>query len=170
MTTHGRKSSVQAREERCWALPVSALPSTGRRDRMSCSGPTRRMVPAIEPEFLAGVVDETAHLVDVKLRPTWTVEDRHIIGVMRGSACGPRSGITGGSSRWPVVGGGPSHDLIRRYAIRNTGEPNFRSGTPAARRNRVMDFMRQNYATKRRLWELAQLAGMHPADFCELLK
>jgi len=142
----------------------------GSRDLMSWSGPTSRIVLAVEPDFLAGVVDETAHLLNVELRPTWTFEDQHIIGVMRALHADLEDGSPAGPLYGQSLGVALSHYLIRRYAVRNTREPNYRSGMPAARLNRVMDFMRQNYAREIRLWELAQLAGMSPHYFCELFK
>ena len=60
--------------------------------------------------------------------------------------------------------------MIRRYAVRITREPNYGNGIPAVRLNRVMDFMRQNYAKQTCLSELAHLAGMSPHSFCELFR
>lgn len=73
---------------------------------MSWSGPTSRIVLAIEPKFLAGVVDETAHLLNVELRPTLTFEDQHIIGVMRALRADLEDGVTGWSALWPIIGCG----------------------------------------------------------------
>jgi AraC family transcriptional regulator len=142
----------------------------GSRDLMSWSGPTSRIVLAIEPEFLAGVVDETTHLLNVELRPTWTFEDQHIIGVMRALHADLEDGSPAGPLYGQSLGVALSHYLIRRYAVRNTREPNFRNGMPAARLHRVMDFIRQNCAKETRLWELAQVAEMSPHYFCELFK
>jgi hypothetical protein len=56
---------------------VLYLLPAGSRDLMSWSGPTSRIVLAIKPDFVAGVLDETAHLLNVEVRPTWTFEDQH---------------------------------------------------------------------------------------------
>ena len=98
------------------------------------------MFSAIEPDFLAGVIDETAHLLNVELRPTWTFEDQHIIGVMRALHADLEDGSPAGPLYGQSLGVALSHYLIRRYAVRNTREPNSRNGMPAARLNRVMDF------------------------------
>ena len=64
---------------------------------MSWSGPTSRIVLAIEPRSLARTLDETAHLADIELTPSWTFQDRHIVAILRalhadledGSPAGP---------------------------------------------------------------------------------
>lgn len=68
------------------------------------------------------------------------------------------------------AGAALAHYLLRRYAVRTTRAGKYRGRIPAARLNRVLDFMRQNYAPDIRLWELAQLAGMSSNYFCELFK
>ena len=142
----------------------------GSRDRMSWSGPTSRIVLTIEPRSLAKILDETAHLADVELRPSWTFQDRHIIAILRALHADLEDGSPAGPLYGQSLGVALAHYLIRRYAVRTRREPNYRNGMPAVRLNRVMDFMRQNYSKQTRLMELANLAGMSPHYFCELFR
>jgi AraC family transcriptional regulator len=72
----------------------------GSRDLASWSGPSSRIVLVMEPRFLAGMLDETAHMGDVELRQNWNFQDRHIVGILRalhadledGSPAGPLYG------------------------------------------------------------------------------
>jgi AraC family transcriptional regulator len=142
----------------------------GSRDLASWSGPNSRILLVMEPRFLAGALDETAHLADVELRPNWSFQDRHVVGILRAL----HADLEDGSPAGPLYGQSLSvalaHYLIRRFAVRKTHDREYRNGMPAARLNRVLDFMRQNYAKETRLWELANLAGMSPHYFCELFK
>jgi len=126
----------------------------GSRDLATWSGPNSRILLVMEPRFLAGALDETTHLADVELRPNWSFQDRHIVAILRALHADLAL----------------AHYLVRRYAVRTTRDPEYRNGMPAVRLNRVLDFMRQNYAKETRLWELAHLAGMSPHYFCELFK
>jgi AraC family transcriptional regulator len=142
----------------------------GSRDLATWSGPNSRIILVMEPRFLAGVLDETAHLADVELRPNLSFQDRHIVAILRAL----HADLEDGSPAGPLYGQSLSvalaHYFIRRYAVRTTHDPEYRNGMPAVRLNRVLDFMRQNYAKETRLWELANLAGMSPHYFCELFK
>jgi AraC family transcriptional regulator len=142
----------------------------GSRDLATWSGPNSRILLVMEPRFLAGVLDETAHLADVELRPNLSFQDRHIVAILRAL----HADLEDGSPAGPLYGQSLSvalaHYFIRRYAVRTTHDPEYRNGMPAVRLNRVLDFMRQNYAKETRLWELANLAGMSPHYFCELFK
>jgi AraC family transcriptional regulator len=62
------------------------------------------------------------------------------------------------------------HCLIRRYSVRAPREREHKGGMPTARLHRVLEFMHQNFAKEARLWELAELAGMSPHYFCDLLR
>lgn len=142
----------------------------GSRDLASWSGPSSRIVLVMEPRFLAGTLDETAHMGDVELRPNWNFQDRHIDAILRAL----RADLEDGSPAGPLYGQSLSvalaHYLVRRFAVRTTPHREFRNGMPAVRLNRVLDFMRQNCGQETRLWELANLAGMSPHYFCELFK
>src|SRR5258708_37122755 len=114
----------------------------------------------MEPRFLAGVLDETAHLADVELRPNWSFQDRHIVAILRAL----HADLEDGSPAGPLYGQSLSvalaHDLIRRYAVRTTRDRVYRNGMPAVRLNRELDFMQQIYAMEVGLWELGDSAGM----------
>ena len=142
----------------------------GSRDLASWSGPSSRIVLVMEPRFLAGTLDETAHMGDVELRPNWNFQDRHIVGILRAL----HADLEDGSPAGPLYGQSLSvalaHYLVRRFAVRTTPDRKYRNGMPAVRLNRVLDFMRQNCGQETRLWELANLAGMSPHYFCELFK
>ena len=124
----------------------------------------------MEPRFLAGTLDETAHMGDVELRPNWNFQDRHIVGILRAL----HADLEDGSPAGPLYGQSLSvalaHYLIRRFAVRTALDREYRNGMPTVRLNRVLDFMRMNCGQETRLWELANLAGMSPHYFCELFK
>lgn len=142
----------------------------GSRDLASWSGPSSRIVLVMEPRFLAGTLDETVHMGDIELRPNWSFQDRHIVGILRAL----HADLEDGSPAGPLYGQSLSvalaHYLIRRFAVHTTHVRQYRHGMPALRLNRVLDFMRQNCGQETRLWELANLAGMSPHYFCELFK
>jgi AraC family transcriptional regulator len=125
---------------------------------------------AIEPQFLARARDETAHLSDVELREIWTFQDRHIQALMRALHADLEDGSPGGPLYGESLGVALAHYLTRRHAVRTLRDREYRGGMPAARLNRVMDFIRQNCGRQIRLWELAHLAGMSPHYFCQLFK
>ena len=142
----------------------------GSRDLASWSGPSSRIVLVMEPRFLAGTLDETAHMGDVELRPNWNFQDRHIVGILRAL----HADLEDGSPAGPLYGQSLSvalaHYLIRRFAVRTAPDREYRNGMPAVRLNRVLDFMRQNCGQETRLWELANLAGMSPHYFLRTVR
>jgi AraC family transcriptional regulator len=137
---------------------------------LSWSGPTSRIVTAIEPQFLARARDETTHLSDVELREIWTFQDRHVQALMRALQADLEDGSPAGPLYGESLGVALAHYLTRRYAVRIWRDREYRSGMPAARLNRVVDFIRQNCGREIRLWELAHLAGMSAHYFCQLFK
>ena len=142
----------------------------GSRDLASWSALSSRILLVMEPRFLAGVLDETAHLADVELKTSWSFQDRHIVTVLRALHADLEDGSPAGPLYGQSLGVALGHYLVRRYATRTSPNREYRGGLPAVRLNRVLDFMRQNYAKQTRLWELADLAGMSPHYFCELFK
>ena len=163
-TIEGRTKSAEHAPGSVYILPA------GTRDRLSWSGATDRIVLAVTPDFLARALDETAHLADVELATRLDLRDRHINALMLALHADLEDGSLAGPLYGESVGTALAYYLLRRYAVRTTRTGKYRGGMPAARLNRVLDFMRQNYARDTRLWELAQLAGMSPHYFCELFK
>lgn len=142
----------------------------GSRDQANWSGSSSRIVLVMEPRFLAGALDETAHLGDVELRPNWTFQDRHIERILRALHADLEDGSPAGPLFGQSLGVALAHYLIRRHAVHKVPAHEYQNGMPRARLNRVTDFMRQNCTREIRLWELADLAGMSPHYFCELFK
>jgi AraC family transcriptional regulator len=163
-TTEGRRRSADHGPGTLYLLPA------GSRDLASWSALSSRILLVMEPRFLAGVLDETAHLADVELRTNFSFQDRHIVTVLRALYADLEDGSPAGPLYGQSLSVALGHYLIRRYATRTSPDREYRSGMPAVRLNRVMDFIRQNYAKQTRLWELADLAGMSPHYFCELFK
>jgi AraC family transcriptional regulator len=124
----------------------------------------------MEPHFLARALDETAHLPNLELREIWTLQDRHIAAVVRALHADLEDGSPAGPLYGESLGVALAHYLIRRYALQSFPDPEYRRGMPAARLNRVVDFIRQNCGRQTPLWELANLAGMSPHYFCHLFK
>ena len=163
-TTEGRTRGAEHGPGSLYILP------TGTRDRFTRWAPTSHLTLVMAPYFLARALDETAHLADVELIPNWNLHDTHIASLMLAL----RSDLEDGSPDGPLygesLGVALAYYLIRRYSARAPRGRECKGGMPTARLNRVLDFMRQNFAKETRLWELAELAGMSPHYFCDLFK
>ena len=142
----------------------------GTSDFATWSGPSNRIVLVMEPRFLAGVLDETAHLSDVELIPNWSFQDRHVAAILMAL----EADLEDGSPAGPIYGQSLSvalaNYLIRRFAVRSLPGHEYRHGMPPVRLSRVLDFIQQNCAQEIRLWQLADIAEMSPHYFCELFK
>lgn len=136
----------------------------------SWSAPSSRIIMAIQPHFIAGILDETAHLPDIEVHSNWSFEDRHIETILRALYADLKDGSPAGALYGQSLSVALAHYLVRRHAVKALRAPDYRTGMPAARLSRVLDFMRQNYAQENHLWELANLAGMSPHYFCDLFK
>ena len=163
-TTEGRTRRAEHGPGSLYILP------TGTRDRFTRWASSSHLSLVMTPYFLARALNETAHMADVELIPNWSLHDPHITSMMLAL----RSDLEDGSPAGPLygesLGVALAHYLIRRYSVRALREGEYKGGMPTVRLNRVLDFMRQNYARETRLWELAQLAGMSPHYFCDLFK
>ena len=163
-TTDGRTRRAEHGPGNLYILPA------GTRDRFTRSAPTSHLTLVMAPYFLAGALEETAHLADVELIPNWDVRDRHIASMMLALHADLEDGSLAGPLYGESMAVALSHYLIRRYSVRTPRGLEYKGGMPTVRLNRVVDFMRQNYASEIRLVELAHLAGMSPHYFCELFK
>jgi len=163
-TTEGRTRRAEHGPGSLYILP------TGTRDRFTRWAPTSHLTLVMTPYFLARALEETAHLADVELVPNWSLRDPHITSLMLTLSSDLKDGSPAGPLYGESLGVALAHYLIRRYSVRALREGAYKGGMPTFRLNRVLDFMRQNYAKETRLWELAQLAGMSPHYFCELFK
>src|SRR5258708_34461830 len=132
----------------------------GSRDLATWSGPNSRILLVMEPRFLAGVLDETAHLADVDLRPNFSFQDRHIVAILRALHADLQDESPAGQLYCQSLSVALAHYFVRRYAVRTTHDPEYRNGMPAVRLNRELDFMQQIYAMEVGLWELGDSAGM----------
>ena len=163
-TIEGRTISAEHAPGSVFILPA------GTRDRVSKSGASDCIVLVVAPHFLARALDETAHLADAEMTIRLDLRDRHINALMLALHADLQDGSPVGPLYGECVGTALAHYPLRRYAVRTPRIGKYRGGIPAARLNRVLDFMRQNYGRNIRLWELAQLAGMSSNYFCELFK
>ncbi len=163
-TTEGHTRRAEHGPGSLYILP------TGTRDRFTRSAPTSHLTLVMTPYFLARALDETTHLADVELVPNWSLHDPHIASLMLTLGLDLKDGSPAGPLYGESLGVALAHYLIRRYSVRALREGKYKGGMPTVRLNRVLDFMRQNYAKETRLWELAQLAGMSPHYFCDLFK
>ena len=148
---------------------IYVLPA-GTRDRLTRSGRSDQTMLVMAPHFLAEALEETAHLADIELITHWNLQDRHIVSLMLALHADLEDGCPAGPLYGESLGLALACYLVRRYSARPPREHEYRGGMPAVRLNRVVDFMRQNYAREIRLRELAELAGMSPHYFCELFK
>ena len=163
-TADGRTGSTEEGPGTTYILPA------GTRDQLRRSAPTNQTMVVMAPHFLAKSLEETAHLADVELTAHWNLRDRHIAFLMQALHADLEDGSPAGPLYGESLGEALAHYLIRRYSVRAPRERQYSGGMPTARLNRVLDFMRQNFAKEMRLWELAELAGMSPHYFCDLFK
>lgn len=163
-TTEGRTRRAEHGPGSLYLLP------TGTRDRFTRSAPTSHLTLVMTPYFLSRALEETAHLADVELVPNWSLLDPHISSLMLTLSSDLKDGSPAGPLYGESLGVALAHYLIRRHSVRAIRQGVYKGGMPTLRLNRVLDFMRQNYAKETRLWELAQLAGMSPHYFCDLFK
>ena len=122
------------------------------------------------PGFLARSFENTAHLEEIELMTHWNLRDRHIQSLMLAMHADLEDDSPAGPLYGESLGLTLGLYLIRRYSIRGSRRPQSRGGMPAARLNRVIDFINQNFAKDLHLWDLAGIAGMSPHYFCELFK
>ena len=163
-TNGGQTGSAEEGPGTIYILPA------GTRDRLTRSGPTNQTMLVIAPHFLVRTLEETAHLADIELITHWNLRDRHIVSLMLGLHADLEDGSPAGPLYGESLGVALACYLVRRYSVLAPREPRYSGGMPTIRLNRVLDFMRQNYARETRLWELAEVAGMSPHYFCELFK
>jgi AraC family transcriptional regulator len=163
-TADGRSGRTEEGPGTTYILPA------GTRDRLTRSGPTSQTFLVMAPHFLARALEETAHLGDVELIPNWNLRDPHIASLMLALHADLEDSSPAGPLYGESLGVALAHYLIRRYSVRAPRQLEYQGGMPTVRLNRVIDFMRQNYASEIRLEELAHLAGMSPHYFCELFK
>ena len=163
-TTEGRTRMADAGPGTIYISPV------GTRDRFIRSGPTDQVLLVMASDFLTRAQEETSHLADLELIPQWNIGDRHIASLMLALHADLEDGSPAGPLYGESLGVALAHYLARRYSVQTPREFRFKSGMPKIRLNRVLDFIRQNYAEEIRIWELAQVAGMSPHYFCELFK
>lgn len=163
-TNGGQTGSAQEGPGTTYLLPA------GTRDRLTRSGPTDQTMLVIAPHFLARTLEETAHLADIELITHWNIRDRHVVSVMLALHADLQDGSPAGPLYGESLGVALACYLVRRYSVRAARAREYKGGVPTIRLNRVLDYMRQNYARETRLSELAEIAGMSPHYFCELFK
>lgn len=163
-TANGHAGSTEEGPGTTYILPA------GTRDQLRRSAPTNQTMLVLAPHFLAGSLEETAHLADVELTSHWNLRDRHIAFLIQTLHADLEDGSPAGPLYGESLGVALAHYLVRRYSVRAPREQEYNGGMPTARLNRVLDFMGQNFARETRLWELAELAGMSPHYFCDLFK
>ena len=163
-TNGGQTGSAEEGPGTIYILPA------GTRDRLTRSGRTDQTMLVIAPNFLAGTLEETAHLDDIELTTHWDLRDRHILSVMLALHADLEDGSPAGPLYGESLGVALACYLIRRYSVHAPRPREYKGGIPTIRLNRVLDFMRQNCTRQTRLWELAEIAGMSPHYFCELFK
>jgi AraC family transcriptional regulator len=169
LTCHWRTNGGQTGSAEEGPGTIYILPA-GTRDRLTRSGPTNQTMLVMASHFLARTLDETAHLAGIELITHWNLRDRHIVSLMLALNADLEDGSPAGPLYGESLGVALACYLVRRYSVLAPRETKYKGGMPTVRLNRVLDFMRQNYARETRLWELAALAGMSPHYFCELFK
>ena len=163
-TTEGRCHSAINEPGTIYLLP------RGTRDKVAWMHESSRVVLAIDPNFLAQSVEETAHLEDVALTPDWELKDRHIAALMMALHADLEDGQPAGPLYGEMLAATLAAYLVKRFSIRPVAAKHAARGLPTARLKRVLQYIAAHLSDEIRLEMLASIAGMSRHHFSELFR
>ena len=163
-TTEGRCHSAINEPGTIYLLP------RGTRDKVTWMHQSSRVMLAIDPNFLAQSVEETAHLEDVALTPDWELKDRHIAALMMALHADLEDGQPAGPLYGEMLAATLAAYLVKRFSIRPVAAKRAAGGLPKARLKRVLEFISAHLSDEIRLETLASIAGMSRHHFSELFR
>jgi len=163
-TTEGRCHSAINEPGTIYLLP------RGTRDKVAWMHQSSRVVLAIDANFLAHSVEETAHLEDVELTPHWELKDRHIAALMMALCADLQDGQPAGPLYGEMLAATLAAYLVKRFSLRPVAGKHAARGLPNARLKRVLEFISAHLSDEIRLETLASIAGMSPHHFGELFR
>jgi AraC family transcriptional regulator len=163
-TTEGRCHSAINEPGTIYLLP------RGTRDKVTWMHQSSRVMLAIDPNFLAQSVEETAHLEDVALTPDWELKDRHIAALMMALHADLEDGQPAGPLYGEMLAATLAAYLVKRFSIRPVAAKRAAGGLPKARLRRVFEFISAHLGDEIRLETLASIAGMSQHHFSELFR
>jgi AraC family transcriptional regulator len=120
--------------------------------------------------LLVNALDETAHERTIELTEHWNLTDQNIRAVLLAMTTDLDSGSPAGRMYGESLANALAVYLLTRYAVRRYTPIVYRSGLPAYRLRRVLDYIGDNLAKDVSLSELAAVAGMSPHYFAEIFK
>src|SRR5215469_8219861 len=163
-TTEGRCHSAVNEPGTIYLLP------RGTRDKVAWMHQSSRVVLAIDPNFLAHSVEETAHLNDVELTPHWELKDRHIAALMMALCADLEDGQLAGPLYGEMLAATLAAYLVKRFSLRPVAGKHAARGLPKARLKRVLEFISAHLSDEIPLETLASIAGMSQHHFSELFR
>ena len=163
-TTEGRFHSAINEPGTIYLLP------RGTRDKVAWMHQSSRVVLAIDPNFLAQSVEETAHLGDVELTPRWELKDRHIAALMMALCADLEDGQPAGRLYGEMLAATLAGYLVKRFSIRPVAAKHAARGLPTARLKRVLEYVAAHLGDEIRLETLAAIAGTSQHHFSELFR
>ena len=162
--TRGKVLDFRAGPGTTFILPQGTI------DELRWKGPTHRICVAIHQNLLVNALDETAHERTIELTEHWNLTDQNIRAVLLAMTTDLDSGSPAGRLYGESLANALAVYLLTRYAVCRYTPIAYRSGLPAYRLRRVLDYIGDNLAKDISLSELAAVAGMSPHYFAEIFK
>jgi AraC family transcriptional regulator len=164
VNTTGRNFRFTSRPGTIFLLPHGTV------DEVNWSGETQRVAVAIQPELLAGAMEEAGHGKEIELTEHWDLIDRHISALVMEMAADLEDSTPAGTLYGEGLANALAVYLLRRYAVRAVTAAVYKGGLPPYRLKRVLDFIGDSLEENISLSQLAAVAGMSPHYFSELFK
>jgi AraC family transcriptional regulator len=158
----GRTLEFDANPGTVFVLPRGTV------DEIRWKGSARRLTAAIGRNLLVNAMDGNER--DVELTEHWNLTDPNIMAVLAAMTTDLHAGSLAGKLYGESLANSLAVYLLNRYGVRQPAPVSYRSGLPACRLNRVLDYIGDNLASDLSLSELASIAGMSPHHFIEMFR
>jgi AraC family transcriptional regulator len=139
-------------------------------DEIRWKGSARRLTAAIGRNLLVNAMDETGNGRDVELTENWNLTDPNIMAVLAAMMTDLGAGSPAGKLYGESLANSLAVYPLNRYGVRQSAPVGYRSGLPACRLNRVLDYIGDNISSDLSLCELASIAGMSSHRFIEMFR
>ena len=162
--TAGRTLEFDANPGTVFVLPRGTV------DEIRWKGSAQRLTAAIGRNLLVNAMDETGAERDVELTENWNLTDPNITAVLAAMTTDLHAGSPAGKVYGKSLANSLAVYLLNRYGVRRPAPLGYRSGLPACRLNRVLDYIGDNLASELSLCDLASIAGMSSHHFIEMFR
>jgi AraC family transcriptional regulator len=162
---------IEGKNLRFTSYPGQAfLLPRGTIDEINWLGSAERLAVAIHPDLLTNALEETAHKVDIELKESWGLRDRHISALLLEMQADLLDRSPAGTIYGESLANSLAVYLLSRYAVWKRTPAVYKGGLPGYRLKRVLDYIAENLESDLSLSELSAIASMSPHYFSELFK